>query len=61
MVKYPEVQAHVHTELDEVVRRNRLPKLSDKPDCLTLPYTEAVLSEIHRIVSLAPVHNPQES
>ena len=40
LVKYPEVQARIHSELDTIIGRNRLPKLTDKQN---LPYIEAVL------------------
>ena len=52
LVKYPDVQVRVHRELDNIVGRNRLPKLSDKPH---LPYIEAVLMELHRMISLTPL------
>ncbi|XP_072040772.1 cytochrome P450 2J3-like [Amphiura filiformis] len=50
MLKYPDVQKRVHEEIDSVVGRDRLPKLSDKPD---LPYTVAVIHEIQRFASIA--------
>ncbi len=50
-IKYPGVQRQVQEELDEVVGRNRLPKLSDRP---SLPYTEATLMEIQRFSSIVP-------
>ena len=37
MVRYPQVQARVQTELDTVVGKNRRPAIVDKPK---LPYTE---------------------
>ncbi|XP_072036409.1 cytochrome P450 2J3-like [Amphiura filiformis] len=49
MLKYPDVQKRVHDEIDSVVGRDRLPKLSDKPD---LPYTVAVIEEIQRFASI---------
>ncbi|XP_072014961.1 cytochrome P450 2G1-like [Amphiura filiformis] len=52
LVRYPEVQYRIHREIDRVVGRNRLPKLDDK---LNLPYTQAVIAEIHRIISLLPL------
>ena len=52
LVKYPEIQTRIHRELDIIVGRNRLPKLTDKPN---LPYTEAVLMELHRMISLSPL------
>ncbi|XP_072016397.1 cytochrome P450 2U1-like [Amphiura filiformis] len=52
LVRYPKVQDRIHREIDTVVGRNRLPKLADKP---ILPYTEAVIAELHRIISLVPL------
>ncbi|XP_072014917.1 cytochrome P450 2A10-like [Amphiura filiformis] len=52
LVRYPKVQDRIHREIDTVVGRNRLPKLADK---LNLPYTQAVIAELHRIISLAPL------
>ncbi|XP_072014904.1 cytochrome P450 2J4-like [Amphiura filiformis] len=52
LVRYPEVQDRIHHEIDTVVGRNRLPKLADKPN---LPYTQAFITELHRIISLAPL------
>ncbi|CAF4898580.1 unnamed protein product [Rotaria socialis] len=56
MAMYPEIQAKVQQELDEVVGRNRLPSVIDRP---SLSYTEAVLSEILRytcIIPATPIH-----
>ncbi len=52
LVRYPKIQDRLHREIDEVVGRNRLPKLADR---LNLPYTQAVIAELHRIISLAPL------
>ena len=52
MVRYPEIQSRIHREIDEVVGRNRLPTLADK---VNLPYTQATIAELHRIVSLVPM------
>ncbi|XP_072015539.1 cytochrome P450 2A10-like [Amphiura filiformis] len=52
LVRYPKVQDRIHREIDTVVGRNRLPKLVDKPN---LPYTQAVIAELHRIISLIPL------
>ena len=46
LVAYPDIQARVQQEIDEVVGRDRLPKLSDKP---ALPYTCATIFEIQRM------------
>ncbi|XP_022107914.1 cytochrome P450 2J2-like [Acanthaster planci] len=53
MMAHPEIQRRVQKELDDVTSRNRLPRISDKPE---LPYTEAVLCEIQRIGTIVPVH-----
>lgn len=52
MLKYPEVQRRIQQEIDDVVGRNRLPRLSDKPK---LSYTESTLLEIQRITSISPL------
>ncbi|XP_072014943.1 cytochrome P450 2B5-like [Amphiura filiformis] len=52
LVRYPKVQDRIHREIDTAVGRNRLPKLADKP---TLPYTQSVIAELHRIISLVPL------
>ncbi|XP_072016307.1 cytochrome P450 2J6-like [Amphiura filiformis] len=49
MIKFPDVQKRVQEEIDSVVGRDRLPRLSDKPD---LPYTQAVIHEIQRFASI---------
>ncbi|XP_072014441.1 cytochrome P450 2J6-like [Amphiura filiformis] len=56
MMKFPDVQKRVHEEIDSVVGRNRLPRLSDKPD---LPYTQAVIHEIQRYASIVAIILPR--
>nr|XP_020770177.1 cytochrome P450 2C23-like [Odocoileus virginianus texanus] len=51
LMKYPEVQAKVHEEIDHVIGRTRSPCMKDK---MKLPYTEAVLHEIQRYITLIP-------
>ena len=51
MGRYPDVQARVHEELDNVVGQGRVPSLEDKP---RLPFTEAVVMEIQRYASIVP-------
>nr|XP_054771827.1 cytochrome P450 2U1-like [Lytechinus pictus] len=55
MVLHRDVQEKIHKELDDVVGRNRLPRLTDKPN---LPYTEATLLEIQRFASITPLGVP---
>lgn len=54
MSTYPEVQKRVQTEIDDVVG-NRRPVLNDRRN---LAYTEAVLHEVNRFVSLEPTALP---
>ncbi|KAA0191687.1 Cytochrome P450 CYP3213B1, partial [Hyalella azteca] len=49
---YPDVQAKAHQCLDEAVPRTRLPCLADKP---RLAYVEALVLDVLRLSSLAPL------
>nr|AKH03514.1 cytochrome P450 3075C1 [Paracyclopina nana] len=49
LTHHPEVQAHLHKELDEVVGQDRLPRLEDKEK---LPYLSAVILESFRASSV---------
>ncbi|XP_066996047.2 methyl farnesoate epoxidase [Anabrus simplex] len=55
MVLYPEVQEKVQKEIDRHLRRNQTPTLQDRS---SLPYTEAVIMEIQRSNSIAPLTAP---
>ncbi|KAG8504781.1 Cytochrome P450 1B1 [Galemys pyrenaicus] len=54
-IRYPEVQARVQAELDQVVGRQRLPCLDDQP---SLPYIMAFLYEAMRFSSFVPFTIP---
>ncbi|XP_008852245.1 cytochrome P450 2F2-like [Nannospalax galili] len=56
MLKYPEVAAKVQAELDAVIGRTRAPNLEDRA---RLPYTNAVLHEIQRFISVLPLGLPR--
>lgn len=56
MLKYPEVAAKVQEELDATVGRTRAPSLADRAH---LPYTNAVLHEIQRFISVLPLGLPR--
>lgn len=58
MVLYPTVQAKVQRELDAVIGRDRRPSLEDRP---RLPYVEAVLAELMRVSSTAPIAAPHRT
>ena len=59
IIKYPDVQARLHRQLDDVIgNANRLPELSDKPN---LPYLDAFITEVQRIVSETPLAVPHST
>ncbi|XP_026780011.3 cytochrome P450 2M1 [Pangasianodon hypophthalmus] len=57
MMKYPDVQARVQKEIDEVVGRERCPSIDDRQN---MPYTDAVLHEIQRNTDIAPTAVPHK-
>ena len=52
VTKHPEVQAKIHSHIDEVIGKDRKPSLADKPN---LPYLEAVMLETLRLATPVPV------
>ncbi|XP_022095812.1 cytochrome P450 2J6-like [Acanthaster planci] len=52
MAVYPEIQQRVQTEIDDVVGRNRLPRMTDKPE---LNFTRAVIWEVQRLTIVVPL------
>ncbi|XP_056631073.1 methyl farnesoate epoxidase-like [Diorhabda sublineata] len=52
MVLYPDIQKKVQDEMDREVGRNRWPTLNDR---IRLRYTEAVLMELQRRITIAPL------
>ena len=58
MLRRPEVQTRIQNEMDAVVGRQRLPKISDKH---SLNYTRAALLEIQRIASQSRLGVPHAS
>jgi cytochrome P450 len=54
---FPEQVKMVQNELDEVIGVARLPNFEDQS---RLPYTQAFLSEIYRVVTMVPVAIPMQ-
>ncbi|NWY44742.1 CP2CL protein, partial [Sylvia atricapilla] len=55
LIKYPKIQEKIQEELDQVVGRSRKPCVADRTQ---LPYTDAVVHEIQRFISLVPLALP---
>ncbi|XP_063793863.1 cytochrome P450 2G1-like isoform X2 [Pseudophryne corroboree] len=56
LLKYPDVLAKVHDEIDHVIGRLRSPTVQDRNN---MPYTEAVIHEMQRFTELAPLGFPR--
>uniref|UniRef100_A0A8C5Q9X2 Cytochrome P450 n=1 Tax=Leptobrachium leishanense TaxID=445787 RepID=A0A8C5Q9X2_9ANUR len=54
---HPEVQEKLQMEIDGVIGRDRIPNINDKAD---MPYTEAVMQEVHRFCDLLPFSGPHQ-
>ncbi|XP_072537927.1 cytochrome P450 2J4-like [Salminus brasiliensis] len=53
MIKYPDIQAKVQAEIDQVFGSSRQPSMMDRDN---LPYTNAVIHEIQRIGNIIPLN-----
>ena len=58
MMYYPEVQAAIQKELDQVIGKDRMPGLKDRQK---LPYLQAAVAEVFRITSIAPLAVPHKA
>lgn len=60
LLNYPDIQARLHTHIDNVIQKDRQPCLDDKT---ALPYVEAFIMETLRFAHVAPLavpHSTQE-
>ncbi|XP_061469312.1 cytochrome P450 2H1-like [Rhineura floridana] len=55
LMKHPEVEEKVHQEIDHVISQSRRPCMADLGK---MPYTDAVIHEIHRCLALVPLNVP---
>ncbi|KAF3693289.1 Cytochrome P450 2F3 [Channa argus] len=55
LIKYPEAQERMQQEIDTVVGQERCPCMEDRK---SLPFTDAVLHEIQRLMDIVPMSLP---
>ncbi|XP_031141015.1 cytochrome P450 2F3-like isoform X1 [Sander lucioperca] len=55
LIKYPKIQEKMQQEIDTVIEQERLPYMEDRK---SLPFTDAVLHEIQRLLDIVPMSIP---
>ncbi|XP_039986015.1 cytochrome P450 2F3-like isoform X1 [Xiphias gladius] len=55
LIKYPKIQENMQQEIDTVIGQERCPYMEDRK---SLPFTDAVLHEIQRLMDIVPMSIP---